>query len=128
MIIFDKLKKHFKKKSDFFLLVSFILLVLALVNPSIPVNQSLYNYILIADISQSMNTVDMKINQKTVSRLDYTKHIMSRLVEDFPCGTKVSIGMFAGVSISATYSPMEVCENFSNSNTTISKLDWRVTW
>ena len=128
MIFFDKFKKHFEKKSDFFLLVSFILLVLALINPSIPVNQSLYNYILIADISQSMNTEDMKINQKTVSRLDYTKHIMSRLVEDFPCGTKVSIGMFAGVSVSATYSPIEVCENFSNINTTISKLDWRVTW
>ena len=128
MILFNKFKKHFEKKSDFFLLVSFILLVLALVNPSIPVNQSLYNYILIADISQSMNTEDMKINQKKVSRLEYTKHIMSRLVEDFPCGTKVSIGMFAGVSVSATYSPIEVCENFSNINTTISKLDWRVTW
>mgnify|MGYP002620290242 FL=1 len=128
MIIFDKLKKHFEKKSDFFLLVSFILLLLALINPSIPVNQPLYNYILIADISQSMNTEDMKINQKTVSRLDYTKHIMSRLVEDFPCGTKVSIGMFAGVSVSSTYSPIEVCENFSNINTTISKLDWRATW
>jgi mxaL protein len=128
MIFFNKFKKHFEKKSDFFLLVSFILLLLALINPSIPVNQSLYNYILIADISQSMNTEDMKINQKTVSRLDYTKHIMSRLVEDFPCGTKVSIGMFAGVSVSATYSPIEVCENFSNINTTISKLDWRATW
>jgi mxaL protein len=128
MIIFNKLKKHFEKKSDFFLLVSFILLLLALINPSIPINQSLYRYILIADISQSMNTEDMKINQKTVSRLDYTKHIMSRLVEDFPCGTKVSIGMFAGVSVSATYSPIEVCENFSNINTTISKLDWRATW
>ena len=128
MIFFDKFKKHFEKKSDFFLLVSFILLLLALINPSIPVNQSLYNYILIADISQSMNTEDMKVNQKTVSRLDYTKHIMSRLVEDFPCGTKVSIGMFAGVSVSSTYSPIEVCENFSNINTTISKLDWRATW
>ena len=128
MIFFDKFKKHFEKKSDFFLLVSFILLLLALINPSIPINQSLYRYILIADISQSMNTEDMKINQKTVSRLDYTKHIMSRLVEDFPCGTKVSIGMFAGVSVSATYSPIEVCENFSNINTTISKLDWRATW
>lgn len=128
MILFNKFKKHFEKKSDFFLLVSFFLMVLALINPSIPVKQSLYNYILIADISQSMNTKDMKINQKTVSRLDYTKHIMSRLVEDFPCGTKVSIGMFAGVSVSATYSPIEVCENFSNINTTISKLDWRATW
>jgi len=128
MILFNKFKKHFEKKSDFFLLVSFLLMVLALINPSIPVKQPLYNYILIADISQSMNTEDMKINQKTVSRLDYTKHIMSRLVEDFPCGTKVSIGMFAGVSVSATYSPIEVCENFSNINTTISKLDWRATW
>jgi len=128
MILFNKFKKHFEKKSDFFLLVSFLLMVLALINPSIPVKQSLYNYILIADISQSMNTEDMKINQKTVSRIDYTKHIMSRLVEDFPCGTKVSIGMFAGVSVSATYSPIEVCENFSNINTTISKLDWRATW
>ncbi|MBL6727655.1 MAG: VWA domain-containing protein [Methylophilaceae bacterium] len=128
MILFNKFKKHFEKKSDFFLLVSFLLMVLALINPSIPVKQSLYNYILIADISQSMNTEDMKINQKTLSRLDYTKHIMSRLVEDFPCGTKVSIGMFAGVSVSATYSPIEVCENFSNINTTISKLDWRATW
>ena len=128
MILFNKFKKHFEKKSDFFLLISFFLMVLALINPSIPVKQSLYNYILIADISQSMNTEDMKINQKTVSRLDYTKHIMSRLVEDFPCGTKVSIGMFAGVSVSATYSPIEVCENFSNINTTISKLDWRATW
>jgi len=128
MILFNKFKKHFEKKSDFFLLISLLLMVLALINPSIPVKQSLYNYILIADISQSMNTEDMKINQKTVSRLDYTKHIMSRLVEDFPCGTKVSIGMFAGVSVSATYSPIEVCENFSNINTTISKLDWRATW
>lgn len=128
MILFNKFKKHFEKKSDFFLLISFFLMVFALINPSIPVKQSLYNYILIADISQSMNTEDMKINQKTVSRLDYTKHIMSRLVEDFPCGTKVSIGMFAGVSVSATYSPIEVCENFSNINTTISKLDWRATW
>lgn len=128
MIFFKKFKKHFEKKSDFFLLLSFILLVFALINPFINVNQSRYNYILVADISQSMNTEDVKINQKIVSRLDYTKHIMNRIVEDLPCGTKVSIGMFAGVSVSATYSPIEVCENFSNINTTISKLDWRATW
>jgi len=128
MISFDKFKKYFEKKSDFLLFLSFLLLVFALINPSININQSRYNFILVADISQSMNTEDVKINQKIVSRLDYTKHIMSRLVEDLPCGTKVSIGMFAGVSVSATYSPIEVCENFSNINTTISKLDWRATW
>ena len=120
--------KHFKKRSDLFLLLSLLCLILALINPSIAINQSRYNYLLIADISQSMNTEDMKINQKTVSRLDYIKHIMRRMIDDLPCGSKVGIGMFAGVSVSATYSPIEVCENFSNITTTIEKLDWRATW
>src|SRR6056300_964967 len=128
MSFFQGFIKHFKKRSDLFLLVSLLCLIVALINPSIPINQSRYNYLLIADISQSMNTEDMKINQQTVSRLDYIKHIMRRMIDDLPCGSKVGIGMFAGVSVSATYSPIEVCENFSNINTTISKLDWRATW
>ena len=86
--------KHFKKRSDLFLLLSLLCLILALINPSIATNQSRYNYLLIADISQSMNTEDMKINQKTVSRLDYIKHIMRRMIDDLPCGSKVGIGMF----------------------------------
>jgi len=128
MSFFQGFIKHFKKRSDLFLLVSLLCLIIALINPSIPINQSRYNYLLIADISQSMNTEDMKINQQTVSRLDYIKHIMRRMIDDLPCGSKVGIGMFAGVSVSATYSPIEVCENFSNIATTIEKLDWRATW
>ncbi|MFZ9130584.1 MAG: VWA domain-containing protein [Methylophilaceae bacterium] len=128
MSFFQSFIKHFKKRSDLFLLVSLLCLIVALINPSIPINQSRYNYLLIADISQSMNTEDMKINQQTVSRLDYIKHIMRRMIDDLPCGSKVGIGMFAGVSVSATYSPIEVCENFSNIATTIEKLDWRATW
>jgi len=128
MSFFQGFIKHFKKRSDLFLLVSLLCLIVALINPSIPINQSRYNYLLIADISQSMNTEDMKINQQTVSRLDYIKHIMRRMIDDLPCGSKVGIGMFAGVSVSATYSPIEVCENFSNIATTIEKLDWRATW
>ena len=123
-----KLFKHFNKRSDLFLLISLLLLVIAILNPTLPIKQSRYNYILIADISQSMNTEDMSDGNKKISRLEYTKKTMYRLLDYFPCGTKVSIGMFAGVSVSATYSPIEVCSNFSNIHTTISKLDWRSTW
>jgi mxaL protein len=128
MSFFKKFFFHFKKRSDLLLLLSMACLLLALINPALSINQARYNYILVADISQSMNTKDMTINSKKVSRLDYTKHTMKRLIENFPCGTKVSIGMFAGVSVSATYSPIEVCSNFSNITTTINKLDWRATW
>ena len=36
--------------------------------------------------------------------------------------------MFAGVSVAATYTPIEVCENFSVINSTVDNLDWRSTW
>jgi len=45
-----------------------------------------------------------------------------------PCGTKVSIGLFAGVSVAALYHPIEVCENFAAIQDTIDHLDWRTGW
>jgi mxaL protein len=75
-----------------------------------------------------MNTKDMSIDNNEVSRIDYTKTMVSNLLERLPCKSKVSIGMFAGVSVAATYTPIEVCKNFSVINSTIDNLDWRSTW
>ena len=118
----------FKNSSNLLLLLTFTSLLLALYNPSIPITKNIYNYIFIVDISQSMNTKDMSIDNNEVSRIDYTKTMVSNLLERLPCKSKVSIGMFAGVSIAATYTPIEVCKNFSVINSTIDNLDWRSTW
>lgn len=118
----------FKNSSNLLLLLTFASLLLALYNPSIPITKNIYNYIFIVDISQSMNTKDMSIDNNEVSRIDYTKTMVSNLLERLPCKSKVSIGMFAGVSVAATYTPIEVCKNFSVINSTIDNLDWRSTW
>jgi mxaL protein len=118
----------FKNSSHLLLLLTFVSLLLALYNPSIPITKNIYNYIFIVDISQSMNTKDMSIDNNEVSRIDYTKTMVSNLLERLPCKSKVSIGMFAGVSVAATYTPIEVCKNFSVINSTIDNLDWRSTW
>ena len=86
------------------------------------------NYIFVVDITQSMLTQDALLNGEKVSRLKYAKDITQKVLEQLPCKTKVSIGMFAGVSVAATYTPIEVCRNFSAINTTIDHLDWRSTW
>lgn len=124
IIFFNK----FKNSSNLLLLLTFTSLLLALYNPSIPITKNIYNYIFIVDISQSMNTKDMSIDNNEVSRIDYTKTMVSNLLERLPCKSKVSIGMFAGVSVAATYTPIEVCKNFSVINSTIDNLDWRSTW
>jgi len=110
------------------LLAAFTLLVIALFNPTIPVKRNIYSYIFAVDISQSMNVVDKTLNGKPVSRLVYIQDTLHKLVSELPCGTNVSIGLFAGVSVAALYTPIEVCENFDAINDTIDHFDWRTGW
>ncbi len=124
-----KLITYFKANRDTALLGSaMLLLLLALLNPSIPLKHNIYSYLLIADISQSMNAVDMEISGKPVTRIAYTQKLMREAVSSLPCDTKVSIGLFAGNSVAALYTPIEVCENFAAIQDTIDHLDWRNAW
>ncbi len=107
---------------------SFILLILAMINPTLPLPHNIYNYLLVADISQSMNTVDTTIDNKPASRMAYTQYMMRNVISTLPCGTKVSIGLFVGASIAALYTPIEVCKNYSSIEDTIDHLDWRSGW
>jgi mxaL protein len=52
---------YFKKNKDSVLLGSaLLLLIVAMFRPTVPVKHDIYTYLLVADISQSMNTVDIK--------------------------------------------------------------------
>ena len=69
------IRKFIHHKDLYLLLVCFILLAIALFRPTVPVKHNIYSYFMVIDITQSMNTVDMKINGKPVSRIAYTKQI-----------------------------------------------------
>lgn len=124
-----KLFNYLRHRHDAALLLgALLLLVIALFNPKLPVKRDIYSYIFVADISQSMNVVDKSLNGKPVSRMAFMQDTLHKLVGELPCGTHVSIGLFAGVSIAALYTPIEVCENFDAINDTIDHLDWRTAW
>jgi len=110
------------------LLAAFLLLVIAIFQPSIPVQRNIYSYLLVADISQSMNVVDATINGKPATRIALTQKMLHDVIASMPCGTRVSIGLFAGVSVAALYTPIEVCENYAAIQDTIDHLDWRTAW
>src|SRR6188768_3837554 len=109
-----KLYNFLRHRRDITLLgIALALLVIALFKPTIPVKRNIYSYMLVADISQSMNVVDMQLNGKPVSRMQYQQYLLHRIIGEMPCGTQVSIGLFAGVSVAALYTPIEVCQNFA---------------
>jgi len=123
------LYNYFRHRRDVTLLTAaLLLLVIALFNPKIPIKRDIYSYMLVADISQSMNTVDKTLNGKPVSRIAFMQDVMHRMIGELPCGTNVSMSLFAGVSVAALYTPIEVCENFDAINDTIDHLDWRTAW
>ncbi|MES2500600.1 MAG: VWA domain-containing protein [Pseudomonadota bacterium] len=119
------LKAHYET-----LLYSFAigLLLLALIKPEIQMKQEVHNYLLLADVSQSMNAEDMKVNDEPVSRLVYTQHLMRQIVKTSPCGTYVSVGVFAGENVALLFMPIEVCKNFDIITDSIDQLEWRMAW
>ena len=126
------MKKLFNKiigdKNISFLCLSIVFLILGLINPKVNIERDIHNYIFVVDISQSMLTKDMSIDGQKVSRLDYSKKLLQGIMDQLPCKTNVSIGMFAGVSVAATYTPINICDNYSAINSTIQHLDWRSVW
>ncbi len=107
---------------------AFVLLLIALLRPTVPIQRNIYSYVLVADISQSMNVVDATLNGKQVSRMAYQQHLLHEMVSAMPCGTRVSLALFAGVSVAALYTPIEVCANYAAIKDTIDHLDWRTAW
>jgi len=105
-----------------------LFLLLALFKPDIQVKQNVHNYLLVADVSQSMNAEDMKLNSKPVSRLVYTQHMMKEVVKSSACGTYISLGIFAAENVALLFMPLEVCKNFDIIIDTIEHLEWRMAW
>lgn len=124
-----KVFNYVRHRKDMALLAAaFILLVVAMFKPTVPIKRNIYSYIFVVDITQSMNVMDKTLNGQPVSRMDYTQDMLHRLISSLPCGTNVSIGLFAGVSVAALYTPIEVCANYAPIQDTIDHLDWRYAW
>ncbi len=119
------LKSHYE---SLLLLAVALLLLLAIFKPQIQLKQDVHNYLLLADVSQSMNAQDMKLNNKSVSRMDYTKHLMKRIVETSSCGTYISLGVFAAENVGLLLMPLEVCANYDVITDSIDHLEWRMAW
>jgi mxaL protein len=110
------------------LAIALVLLLVAATKPTVPLPRNIYSYLLVVDITQSMNAKGMTWNGKEVSRLEYTKRMLHDTVATMPCGSRVSLALFAGFSVAALYMPIEVCANYAAIQNTIETMEWRMAW
>ena len=109
-----------------FPLFASVLLLAALLLPpidrAIPVNR----YLLIFDISQSMNVEDVPRNLQTSSRLEYSKTTARQLIHSLPCGSTVGFAVFTATKTITLLSPLDVCEHYNGLLVSLDAIDGRM--
>jgi len=122
------MRNMLKQRDTLLLLIAALLLVAALFHPTIPLRRDLHNYLFVVDVTQSMNTADMKLKAQPVSRLAYTRRLLADTVAKLPCGTQVGLSVFSAESVALLFTPIEVCRNYDVIQDSIAHLEWRMAW
>lgn len=101
---------------------------IAIYNPHIHLTQDFDHYMFVVDITQSMNVEDMQVHHRPVNRLNFTLQLLKDTVKALPCGSKVSIALFANAEIVPLYIPLEVCQHFNEIDASLNHIEWRMAW
>lgn len=115
-------------RNGLYLCTALISLVIAIANPKLDLPSDIHNYMFVLDITQSMNVSDMPLGGLSVSRLDYTRHLISGSLKELPCGSKVSIALFANSEVVPLFVPIEVCANYEVLQDSLEHIEWRMSW
>lgn len=109
-------------------LIPALLLVAAAIDPRLPVDGPTWNYMVVIDITQSMNTRDVQVDGQPIARLAAAKEVMRRLLSRMPCGSKIGWGVFTEYRVLALTAPAEVCDNYHDLRGVLSNIDGRMSW
>jgi len=110
------------------LLAALIAMLVLFIYPSKQQKTPTYNYTFIIDITRSMNALDYQQDNQAISRLQLVKHTLRELLRDLPCQSKVGLGLFTERRSTLLFEPLEVCSAYTEIDTTLSKIDWRMAW
>lgn len=108
--------------------LALVLLLAALLIPPIDLPRDAYDYIVVFDISQSMNVEDYEVDGAPVSRLAFAHEAARRTLRDLPCGSRVGWGAFTGYRTILLLAPVEVCAYYNDLLAALEKIDGRMRW
>lgn len=116
-------------KSPWLLFSSALLLLVAVLMPSLPFPSKKYDYFFMIDITRSMNVQDYQNNNgDPISRLEKVKVDALLAIQKLPCGSRVGLGVFTERMPTLLYTPMEVCADYPEIRESIKRIDWRMAW
>ncbi|OUW06047.1 MAG: hypothetical protein CBD16_00560 [Betaproteobacteria bacterium TMED156] len=117
-----------KLSRRYLLFISWFFLFLAAFNFTADIPTRSHSFMIIVDVTLSMNTKDMKQGLESKSRISYIRDSLEQAVRELPCGTKIGLGIFAGYQSSFLFNPVEICTNYSDLVRSFSFLETNMIW
>jgi mxaL protein len=108
--------------------LALLLLLLAGVMPTVNLRRDAYDYIVVFDITQSMNVADYELDGVPVSRLVFAREAVRRALPALTCGSRVGWGAFAEYRTILLLAPVEVCSNYDALLASLDGLDGHMRW
>jgi mxaL protein len=105
-----------------------LLLLCGLLLPQVNLPRNTYSYVVVFDITQSMNVEDYDLNGLPVSRLAFAKEAVRRALRQLPCGSRIGWGAFAEYRTILLLAPVEVCANYNDLLASLDRIDGRMRW
>ncbi len=122
------ISKNLKDYRFYCLSLAFLAMLILFLNPEVIRSRPVYNFTFIVDITRSMNARDYQIEGEAVSRLQFVKKALIKAVVNLPCQSKVGLGVFTERKSTLLFEPIEVCSSFTEIDSVINALDWRMAW
>jgi len=116
------------RSERFALALAAALLALAFANPTLPWKRSLYEHVVVLDVTQSMNVEDMMLDGKPASRLAFAKRLLHDALPELPCGSRLGWAIFTEYRSYLLYAPVEVCANRAELRASLAGIDGRMAW
>lgn len=111
-----------------FLFLSWLFLVLAALNLNADIPRPSHSFLVVVDVTLSMNTKDVLIDSDPKSRINYIQEALEDVVRFLPCGTKIGVGIFAGYQTSILFNPVEICDNYTDLLRSFGFLETNMIW
>lgn len=100
----------------------------SLLHPTIPWRSGMHRYLMVLDITQSMNTRDYHQTGMPSDRLGFVKESLRRVLAEMPCGTEIGLGLFTTQHTQILFKPLELCEHYPVIDAVLAQIDWRMAW
>ncbi len=108
--------------------VAFVLLLAAIFMPPFKTQRATYDYLVVFDITQSMNVEDYELNGLPASRLTFAREAVRHTLRQLPCGSHIGWAAFAEYRTLLLLAPIEVCANYNDLLASLDRIDGRMRW